>query len=171
LKLDEPWPAMPIRRQTAEAAYRGVLRDAGATLPRRDAVDARIVEETRRGAATYAGTGYKRDHRVASKPSGIIDSPHDVGGWPALASVPAPPDSDDDGMPDAWEEKFGLDPRAAADRARDTDGDGYTDIEEYLNGTDPTQFVDYTRPENNLNTLRSPFVIDRCRSVGCACAR
>ena len=34
-----------------------------------------------------------------------------------------------------------------------TDGDGYTNVEEYLNGTDPTEFVDYTKPENNTNTL------------------
>lgn len=147
---------MPIRQQTAEEAYRLVLQHAGASLPGRDAIDARIVEETRRGDATYEGTGYKRHRQVAdaSRPSGMIDSPHDVGGWPALASVPAPPDGDQDGMPDEWEKRFGLDPRAAADRALDTDGDGYTDIEEYLNGTDPTQFVDYTFSKNNINTLR-----------------
>ena len=156
LKLDAPWPAMPIRKQTAEGAYRDVLRDAGATLPARDTVDLRIVEETRRGNATYEGKGYKRDRQVVdlSKPSGIIDSPDDVGGWPELSGRPAPRDSDNDGLPDGWEEKFGLDPRAAADAALDSDGDGYTDVEEYLNGTDPTRFVDYTLPENNINTLR-----------------
>ncbi|MDE0163586.1 MAG: hypothetical protein OXL36_00695 [Bryobacterales bacterium] len=156
LKLDEPWPAMPIRRQSAEEAYRAVLHDAGATLPKRDSVDLRIVEETRRGGATYEGTGYEQDKQLAdpSKPSGIIDSPDDVGGWPELAGRPPPSDSDNDGMPDGWEKKFGLDPRAAADAALDSDGDGYTDVEEYLNGTDPTQFVDYTLPENNINTLR-----------------
>ena len=156
LRLEEPWSAMPIRKQSAEEAYGDVLRDVGATLPKRDSIDLRIVEETRRGDATYEGKGYERDRRVAdpSKPSGIIDSPEDVGGWPELASSPAPRDSDDDGMPDGWEKKFGLDPRAAADAALDSDGDGYTDVEEYLNGTDPTKFVDYTLPENNVNTLR-----------------
>lgn len=156
LKIDEPWPAMPIRKQSAEEAYGDVLRDAGATVPKRDSIDLRIVEETRRGVATYEGQGYERDNQVAdpSKPSGIIDSPDDVGGWPELASLPAPRDSDDDGMPDGWEEKFGLDPYAAADTVLDTDGDGYTDVEEYLNGTDPTKFVDYTLAENNINTLR-----------------
>ena len=156
LKLDEPWPAMSIHEQSAEEAYRQVLRDAGATLPKRDSLDLRIVEETRRGEATYEGTGYKEAHPEidASKPSGIIDSPDDVGGWPTLASLPAPPDSDDDGMPDGWEKKFGLDPENAADPGLDTDKDGYTDVEEYLNGTDPTQFVDYTLPENNVNTMR-----------------
>ena len=57
-------------------------------------------------------------------------------------------------MPDAWEEKFGFDPRAPAVPTLDSDGDGYTDVEEYLNGTDPKRFVDYTLPENNKNTLR-----------------
>jgi len=156
LKLDEPWPAMPIHEQSAEEAYRDVLRDAGATLPKRDVIDRRIIEETRRGEATYEGTGYKKAHPEidASKPSGIIDSPKEVGGWPTLASLPPPLDSDEDGMPDSWEEKFGFDPRAAADRALDSDRDGYTDVEEYLNGTAPTRFVDYTAPENNINTLK-----------------
>ena len=37
---------------------------------------------------------------------------------------------------------------------KDSDGDGYTNLEEYLNGTEPTKFVDYTKPENNVNTLK-----------------
>ncbi len=156
LRLTAPWEAMPIRQQSAEEAYRLVLQHAGTSLPGRDAIDARIVDETRRGDATYEGRGYARDRKGAGAPgpSGIIDAPHDVGGWPALKSAPAPPDSDGDGMPDAWEKTFGLDARTAADPARDSDGDGYTDIEEYVNGTDPGQFIDYSRPEHNINTLR-----------------
>jgi hypothetical protein len=155
IRLMEPWPSMPLHGHSAEEAYRAVLRDAGATVPKRDEVDIRIVEETRRGTATYEGTGYERDRQVAeaSKASGIIDSPDDVGGWPQLKSLPAPPDSDSDGMPDEWEERYGLDPRKAAEASADKDADGYTDTEEYINGTDPTEFVDYTKPENNTNTL------------------
>jgi pectate lyase len=161
LKLLEPWPSMPINQQAAEEAYLAVLADAGVALPKRDTVDARIVEEVRGGYATYEGAAYKKDRVSAgSKKSGIIDSQTDVGGWPELKSLPAPRDSDGDGMPDAWEEKFGLDPHDAADAALDTDGDGYTNVEEFLNGTDPTQFVDYTLPENNRNTLRKQFAVD-----------
>jgi pectate lyase len=76
-----------------------------------------------------------------------------VGGWPELESAPAPVDSDKDGMPDAWEIKYGFDPSNPADGSEDKDGDGYTNVEEYLNGTNPTVFVDYTKPENNVNTL------------------
>lgn len=61
LKLAAPWKAMPIRQQTAEEAYRLVLQHAGASLPRRDPIDARIVEEVRMGTAkfgeTYGGGG------------------------------------------------------------------------------------------------------------------
>lgn len=134
LRLGAPWPAMPIDEQSAEQAYERVLANAGATRPRRDSVDARIVREVRTGTATYEGTAYKRQHRVAdaSVPVGIIDRPSDVGGWPELESTPAPQDSDHDGMPDAWERTNGLDPNDAADCNRRAP-DGYTMLEHYLN--------------------------------------
>jgi len=55
-------------------------------------------------------------------------------------------------MPDAWEIRYGLDASNAKDSSTDNDGDGYTNIEEYLNGTYPAEFVDYTKPENNVDT-------------------
>jgi hypothetical protein len=104
----------------AGSAREAVLARSGATLPQRDAVDARIVTEVR------SGTGR------------IIDSPSDVGGYPKLpegeplvAGQP-PADSDHDGMPDEWELAMGLDPGDPADASGDLDGDGYTNVEEYL---------------------------------------
>lgn len=46
-------------------------------------------------------------------------------------------DSDGDGMPDAWEQQFGL-IVGANDSGEDGDGDTMTNLEEYLAGTDPT---------------------------------
>ena len=137
LKLNQPWPAMPIKQQTAEQAYISVLESAGATLPKRDAIDTRIIEETRNGNATYEGTTYKVKNKVAdtSKICGIIDSQLDVGGWPGLKSTSSPPDTDHDGMPDKWEKMNGLNPRNAADRNIFAN-DGYTMLEKYLNSID-----------------------------------
>lgn len=140
-RLAAPWEAMPIRQQSAKDAYLAVLDRAGCSLPRRDSIDARIIEEVRNGTAAHGRNG-------------IITAPDDVGGWPKLQGAEAPRDSDNDGMPDEWELKFKLNPQDAADAAQDKDKDGFTNVEEYLNGTDPTVFVDYTKPENNLNTLK-----------------
>jgi pectate lyase len=140
MKLDSPWPAMAIDQETPEEAYRTVLEHAGCSFPNRDAIDKRIIEEVRTGTAKYGNNG-------------IITTPSDVGGWPTLRSGTAPVDSDHDGMPDTWEKDSGLNPDDAFDGAKDRDGDGYTNLEEYLNGSDPTKFVDYTRSENNIDTL------------------
>jgi hypothetical protein len=64
---------------------------------------------------------------------GLIDSQTAVEGWPELRSLPAPEDTDRDGMPDAWERAHKLSPSDASDGAQDANGDGYTNLEEYLN--------------------------------------
>jgi hypothetical protein len=47
-------------------------------------------------------------------------------------------DSDLDGMPDSWEDRYEfLDRNNPEDAAGDFDGDGLTNLEEYLAGTDP----------------------------------
>jgi pectate lyase len=135
----EPFAVAPVTTQPAEEAYELVLAQAGATLPRRDPLDARIIDETRTGTARFGET-------FDGGGNGIIDSPQTVGGWPELKSLPAPAESDGDGMPDAWEQQFELDPQDPLDGPQDKDDDGYTNVEEYLNGTDPTAFVDYTKP-------------------------
>lgn len=135
LKLEKPWPAMAINQQKADEAYLAVLKNSGAVLPKRDAVDLRVIDEVRNGYATYEGPTYEKDHKVVdpSKKCGIIDSQNDVGGWPGLKSLPAPVDTDHDGMPDNWERKNGLDPQNSADRNK-LGADGYTMLEKYLNG-------------------------------------
>ncbi|TMO54163.1 M4 family metallopeptidase [Pseudoalteromonas phenolica] len=48
------------------------------------------------------------------------------------------PDSDQDGMPDFWEERFGLNPNDASDAEIDTDNDGLSNLNEFLNSTNPS---------------------------------
>jgi pectate lyase len=123
--VPQPFPAPPVNTSSARNAYAAVLAGVGATLPRRDAVDVRIIDEVRRGQGS------------------IIDSQQQVGGWPELKTANVPADSDNDGMPDAWESRHGLNPHDPSDGFADKDKDGYTNLEEYLNGTDPRKFVDY----------------------------
>ncbi len=120
IQLGEPWPAMPINQQTAQDAYTTVLAHVGTSVPSRDSVDTRIIQEVSTGTTTYGNNG-------------IISNPSDVGGWPVLSSDPAPDDDDHDGMPNDWELAHGLNPTLAADRNSDFDSDGYTNLEEYLN--------------------------------------
>ena len=124
-KVNVPFPYAPVITYSAKEAYKLVLEDVGAVLPARDTVDARIIREVRDGTADFGGIW--GDH------SGIIDSQSEVGGWPVLHSLPAPKDTDHDGMPDAWESENGLNPLDPSDRNGDQNGDGYTNLEEYLN--------------------------------------
>ncbi|MEO5914504.1 MAG: hypothetical protein ABIS50_09750 [Luteolibacter sp.] len=110
--------------QTALDAYPLVLAHGGCRLPVRDSVDTRVISEVQGGNFTYRGS--KGNY------PGIIDSQADVGGWPTLASTPAPADGDSDGMPDSWETAHSLNPAAAADR-NTVDAAGYTNLELYLN--------------------------------------
>ncbi len=108
---------------SAEEAYEAVLERAGASLSR-DAIDKRIVEEVRTGTAQFGG-----DYGAGT---GIIDSGHDVGGYPELESTEPPVDSDGDGLPDWWKEEHDLVIGDSDEGNRDRNGDGYTNLDEYL---------------------------------------
>ncbi len=123
--VEAPVDFAPVQTETAEETYERVLDTAGATLPRRDAHDVRVVGEVRSGETTYG--------------NGIISSQKDVGGWPELRSTDPPEDADADGMPDAWERPFTAEDDLSLEGTQDADGDGYTNVEEYLNGTNPTE--------------------------------
>jgi pectate lyase len=115
----QPFEVAPVETESATEANRRVLVEAGAILPVRDAVDERIVRDVREGTGR------------------IINSQDEVGGWPEYRTGKAPADTDQDGMPDRWEDQHGLDAGDPSDGPKDADGDGYTNVEEFLNSTDP----------------------------------
>jgi hypothetical protein len=114
-KQTNPLVPGPHAYDDAETAYQRVLETGGANLPKRDAVDRRIVMDVKNGTGK------------------IIKSQDEVGGWPALNSIPPPKDTDRDGMPDKWENKHNLDSSNPNDRNA-VGADGYTMLEKYLNG-------------------------------------
>jgi hypothetical protein len=157
IKVTEPMPMAKVTLLSAKDAYSYVLDNVGATLPRRDPVDARIVETVRTGKITYNEDGIvgigkqyiKRRLLEDSYKQGIITHPSQVGGYPRYKGTPYK-DSDNDGIPDDWETKNGLNPKNATDATMDRNRDGYTNIEEYLNS-----LVDLKRvvPSNNLKSF------------------
>ena len=110
--------------QSAKKAYKDVLEYAGASY-RRDIIDKRIVEETRKGNYTYEGSH--------GSTNGMIDQPSDVGGWPEYKSEVTLVDTDGDGMPDEWEKKNNLDPNDPADGTKYSLSPEYTNLEVYMN--------------------------------------
>ncbi|WP_345952093.1 polysaccharide lyase [Mucilaginibacter sp. PAMB04274] len=140
MKWNKPFPMPAVKISSAHAARQFVLTNAGATLPVRDAVDARIIKQVATGKIEYKegvklpDTQFK--HRrlpIDSYKIGIITDPSQVGGYPDYKGTPYK-DSDNDGLPDAWETAHGLNPKNAADSpALAKNGGGYSNIEVYLN--------------------------------------
>jgi hypothetical protein len=140
-RSDTPGPMPLMTAQTAEQAYVSVLDSVGAFLPKRDPVDERIIKQVRTGEVTY------------TEGQGIITDISQVGGYPEYKGIPLK-FSMNDGIPDAWKQKYHFSLTDPAVASRDDDSDGYTNIEEYLNGTDPTQKIDYRDLKNNVSSLK-----------------
>nr|WP_294895666.1 polysaccharide lyase [uncultured Pedobacter sp.] len=139
MRVDKPLPMAKVSMIDARSAYSYVLANAGASLPKRDAVDNRITEEVRTGKVKYVEGGktgvgkefIKRRLPEDSYKQGIISDISQVGGYPTYTGKPYI-DTDNDGMPDAYEEKLGLNPKNAKD-ASVISKTGYSNIEDYLN--------------------------------------
>ncbi len=111
-----------VTLRSAADCYELVLNSAGATYPHRDAVDARVVAQVRTNTGTY------------------INTQDEVGGFPAQDCESTEADSDNDGIPDAWEDANGLNKNDPSDSRtlcladpNDKETYGYSWIEVYFN--------------------------------------
>jgi len=102
---------IPITTQTPQDAYAAVLAQAGAWP--RDIVTLAAVEETEQRSGEWG----------ARIPADLMAG---------LTPGTPPPDGDEDGMADAWEQAHGLSPADGTDHATLMPS-GYTAIEEYIN--------------------------------------
>jgi hypothetical protein len=126
-----------LRTTTAEESYTEVLAKAGATYPKRDALDARIINEVKNNLGRF------------------VNRHEEVGGLPYTETVsrPADFDNDQDGIEDAWELNNGLNPNNANDsRELSADQSGYSNIENYVNSLVDMEY----KPENPEVSLKSP---------------
>ncbi|WP_129715196.1 polysaccharide lyase family 1 protein [Pedobacter sp. SYP-B3415] len=147
IRSARPLPMAKLTLTDAKTAYSYVLDHSGASLPRRDPVDLRIIEQVRSGRIQYKegldspqGKGYvKRRLPADSYKKGIISDISQVGGYPDYTGKPYT-DGDGDGIPDAWERSNGLDPANPADAPR-LAKNGYANIENYLNSLVPVNQV------------------------------
>lgn len=176
IKSEVPFEMPYMRIMSAAESYDYVLDNVGATLPCRDIIDERVINEVRTGEVYYekklpkenpygdmSGLAQKSigpdglfKYRRLPKDSykqGIITHPSQMGGYPEYHGTPYV-DTDLDGMPDAWELANGLNPNDASDANKDCTGDGYTNIEKYINGIDTRTKIDWTDLRNNYDTLR-----------------
>lgn len=130
IKMDAPAPTGDVTTHSAAEAFSKVLAYSGASLYR-DEIDARYMEEAKTGTAKYKGS-------ITNSP-GIIDKVSDVNGYTEAnfgkSSRPADFDTDNDGIPDAWETANGLNPNDATDALTySLDSKGYyTNLEVYAN--------------------------------------
>ena len=148
LKLDSQIDPGEVTTHSATGVYDKILSYCGASLYR-DGTDARYMEEARTGTTTYKGNVAYVDATGKAYPTsntaGILDFINKPTGEqnPGTASFPDLPsnvratdyDTDEDGMPDEWEIRYGLNPNDKSDAAAFTlDPRGwYSNVEVYAN--------------------------------------
>ncbi len=159
VRVDKPFPMPPMTMTPAKEAFDAVLAKAGDTLPRRDAVDERVIAEVRTGKVWSEGREITpppmkglAQNNIGRAGNGIITDPAQVGGYPEYKGEPIK-DLGPDGIPLSWKKKYGLDVNDASLAQKDLQGDGYTVMDKYLGGLDPTKKIDWSDPRSNVNTL------------------
>jgi pectate lyase len=129
--LTSPWSSetTAIKPLDAAAGARVAISLAG-TLPR-DPIDALIISQVMTLGKGTTGTGVN----TVGPGGGLYTDQTQTGlannGYGAIAAGRRPLDTDNDGMPDDWEQATGSDP--AKDDAMTKAADGYALVEHYLN--------------------------------------
>lgn len=108
--------AVKYNAENANDAYTHVLDSVGASY-RRDAIDARLIDDVKDGTGSF------------------INDQAEAGGWSERTWTSDKVDTDNDGIPDSEEAKFGCDPNKADSTVIITDASskyfGYTPLEAY----------------------------------------
>lgn len=140
-----PYALSGLEYESAEQAYQQVVNRAGASLPRYDEVDQRLIDEAAgRVNPRFAGPSIPNEPGIIDSPDDIQLTEHDTYVADGVTYTNFPflglrdgdkymVDSDADGLPDPYEDQVGLNKLDATDGNQLADN-GYTHLENYLNG-------------------------------------
>lgn len=128
------YPTLPT--YPANTLLTNLLPSVGASLPYRDYADYYVVNEVK--------TFGKKGELIANESVLPFGAPTT---WPLWAGT-ARTDTDNDGMPDSWENSNGTNP--AVNDAMVVTASGYTNIENYINGINAAYSQDYLRAPMKL---------------------
>lgn len=127
--------ACDVTTHAADAAFNLAVKYCGASL-RMDTADARVLQDVKNGTGTSGEAGGTTVVGLDRSWYGIIDSQTDVGGWPAYTAteeeLSRTKDTDGDGIPDYYEDLFGLNKEDKNDALKYNFDDRYTNLEMYL---------------------------------------
>jgi hypothetical protein len=160
VRVEQPMPMAPVATLSARDAFAAVLKNAGATLPHRDPVDKRVIDEVKSGKVWSEGKEFTpkpmeglAKNNWGKAGNGIITDPSQVGGYPEYKGEPVT-DLCADGIPLFWKKKYDLDVNDVSLSQKDLQGDGYTVMDKYLGGLNPNKKIDWSDPRSNVNTLQ-----------------
>ncbi|MDO3695168.1 LamG-like jellyroll fold domain-containing protein [Wenyingzhuangia sp. chi5] len=125
---------------TAEQTFNQVVLNVGASYPKRDQVDSLMIDDLK-------SKGLKAFYVYRE-----TDLPFINGGVGHVYAAPAPLDSDNDGMPDDWEDANGLNKNDNSDAlAVSSSNAPYLNIEVYINGLVNTTPPDFITPPSSIS--------------------
>lgn len=127
---------------TAVDAYNKIVQNVGASYPRRDQVENLMISDlmSKGTIATYVYVQTDLTQKF-----GFIN-----GGAGHVYGAPAPLDTDNDGIPDAWENANGLDKNTADALLVSTNHAPYLNIEVYINGLTNETPPDFIIPPSDI---------------------
>ncbi|WP_430898281.1 MULTISPECIES: pectate lyase [unclassified Paraflavitalea] len=122
--IDAPHSVLSINTETALEAFDKVLQIVGASCIR-DTLDTRIINDVKNRSGRFIDVQGGFPHGTAFEQT--------INAWPSLKPGTVATDSDNDGIPDEWERKNGLNPNDVSDAAAFSINRNCMNIETYIN--------------------------------------
>lgn len=138
--------------------------------PAHSAFDLEWSGITSGGVTSDQSARYSLGASIGVLPSRLLDGNSFAIGSPFLTFEFSPPsptsDRDSDGLPDSFEQQYGLNPDNSADAAEDLDSDGHSNLAEFISGTDPSNRasrleIASLQPKGNELILTFEAAVDR----------